>query len=220
MPKLRPTSIQRLTHELEATRFGLVGFDVKFPDTFSVFVTITFVGVKGFSLKIGESGSNTVYVTSSPGEYKVEDTYTFESFDDAIKCVQPWARRIYEDLRVRSPDLGEFAAFRQTLDAHLKSNIPDEQSLFTHIEVNDLTSKLSALEQRLAEMEERHVITEKELKDLSQVVSEARKDLLIMPKGVWYRTAGGKLWEVMKKTAGTNEGRQVLADAARKLLGL
>jgi hypothetical protein len=69
-------------------------------------------------------------------------------------------------------------------------------------------------------MEEKHLITEKELKELKQVVGDARKDLPIMSKGVWYRTAGGKLWEVMKKAAGTNEGRQVLADAAKRLLGL
>lgn len=220
MTKLRPTAIQRLTQQLEATRFGLVGFEVKFPDTHNVFVSVTFVGAKGFSFTVGSSSGTKVAVTCSPGEYKVQDIYVLESFDEAMDCIQPWARRIYEDLRVQSADLSELAAFRQTLDAHLKSHVTDEQSLFSEVEVDELSAKLSALEQRLTEMEEKHLITERELKNLKQVVSDARKDLPAIPKGVWYRTAGGKLWEVMKKAAATNEGRQVLADAAKKLLGL
>jgi hypothetical protein len=161
-----------------------------------------------------------VYVSCSPGIYKTEDTEVLGSFDDAVECIQPWARRIYDDLRVRTPDLNELASFRQTLDAHLKNTAVDEQSPFTEAEVTDLSAKLSALEQRLSEMEEKHLITEKELKELRQVVGDAKKDLPVMPKGVWYRTAGGKIWEVMKKAASTSEGKQLLADAAKKLLGL
>lgn len=220
MPKLRPTAIQQVTRELAATRFGLVGFEVKFPDSGNPLVSISFLGLKGQSFKIGPSSQTAVFVNCSPGVYKTEDTAVFESFDEAVECIQPWARRIYDDLRVRTPDLSEFESFRQTLDAHLKNTAVDEQAPFTEAEVSDLGAKLSALEQRLGEMEEKHLITEKELRELRQVVGDAKKDLPVMSKGVWYRTAGGKLWEVMKKAASTSEGRQLLADAAKKLLGM
>lgn len=220
MPKLRPTSVQRLKDQLEDTRFGLVGFEVKFPDTYNVLANVTFTGAKGFTLKVGESSQNKVYVNCAPGEFKAEDTYVFDTFDEALDCIKPWSRRIYEDLRVKGEDLNELAAFRQRLDAYLKESVQDEQGIFTDAEVDDISTKLSALEQRLAEMEEKHLLTEKELNQLKQVLSDARNDLPELPKGVWYRTAGGKIWEVMKKAAGTSEARQVLADAAKKLLGL
>lgn len=220
MANLRPAAMQQILRELEVTRFGLVGFDVKFPDSPTSLVNITFLGAKGAALRMSESSQEKVYVTCSPGEFKSEDKYVVDTFDQAVESIQPWARRIHEDLRVRATDFGELSNFRQTLDAHLKQNVPDEQALFSDAEVNDLDVKLSALEQRLAEMEAKHIITEKELRDLKHVVTEARKDLPAMSKGMWYRTAGGKLWEVMKKAASTNEGRQVLADAAKKLLGL
>ena len=212
--------MQKLLRELEATRFGLVNFDVKFPDDAATLVNITFLGARGAALRMSEVAQEKLYVICAPGEFKSEDKFVVKTFDEALDTIQPWARRIHEDLRVRATDLAELSNFRNILDAHLQQHVPDEQSPFSNAEVNELDEKLSSLEQRLAEMEAKHLITEKELKDLKNVVSEARKDLPAMSKGTWYRTAGGKLWEVMKKAASTNDGRQVLADAAKKLLGL
>jgi hypothetical protein len=220
MPNLRPSATQQVIRELEASRFGLVGFDVKFPDGNDLLATIVFLARKDLSLVIGMSGSNRVHVRCSPGEYKTEDYQAFGSFDECVACIQPWARRIYDDLRIRPVDMNELDTFRQSLDAHLKENVPNESARFTDTEIADLGGKLAALEERLQEMEAKHVLTEKELKELRQVLGDARKDLPTLSKGLWYRTAGGKVWEVMKKTASTAEGRQLLAEAAKKMLGL
>lgn len=214
--------MQQIMSELEASRFGLIGFDVSFPDSGNDIAVVAFLGKKGMSLRMGLSGGadERVLVRTSPGDYKTQDFDSFASFDDAVSTIQPWTRRIYEDLKVRLPDVSEIDAFRQTLDAHVKNSIPDENAQFTPAEVDDLSAKLAALEARLQEMEQRHLITEKELKELKQVIGEARNDLPTLPKGMWYRTAGGKVWEVVKKAASTSEARQLIADAAKKLLGI
>ncbi len=222
MPILRPTSIQQVLDELSGSRFGLVGFDASFPDQGETLCSIAFLACKGSRFVIQGSGTGTNPLTAriSPGQYKTEDVLRFESFKDCIAQIQPWAKRIHEDLRVQDPKYEDMHAFRQSLDAHIKASVKDEGALFSDEEVSELLTKLKALEERIQDMEDKHLLTEKEVRHLRQVVEEAKIDLPAMPKGVWYRTAGGKVWEVMKKAASTSEAKQLLAEAARKLIGL
>lgn len=221
MPNLRPSSVQQVLDELSASKFGVVGFDVSFPDSGDL-ATIVFAVRKTakFAIASTNTATNPLQVRMSPGEYKSEDIVRCDSFKECLSLIQPWARRIHEDLRIQDPQLADLKGFRESLDAHLKGNVKDEGSLFSTEEVQELSVKLDALATRLEEMEERHELTEKELKNLRQVLSDAKTDLPAMPKGVWYRTAGGKVWEAMKKVASTSEARQLLAEAARKLIGM
>ena len=221
MPLLRPSSIQQLLDELAASKFGAVGFDASFPDAGDLAVMM-FTAKKGIRFSIGSSqvASTPLQVRMSPGEYKNEDLVRCETFKDCLKLIQPWTRRIHEDLRIHDPQIEEMKLFRETLEAHLRANLKEEFQPFSPDEVQDLTSKLDALTTRLEEMEERHEITEAELRKLQQVLQDAKADLPDLPKGVWFRTAGGKVWEAMKKVASTSEARQLLSEAARKLIGM
>lgn len=220
MPNLRPSSARHVLDELAASPFGVVGFQVTFPDSGDL-VSIVSTVQKASKFTIASSATgNPLVVRMSPGEYKTEDTVRCDSFTTCLSLIQPWARRIHEDLRIQDPNLAEFQAFRDSLEAHIKGSVKDEASLFSDEEVRELSLKLDALEVRLQEMEEKHQLTEKELWTLRQVINEAKTDLPAMPKGVWYRTAGGKVWEAVKKAASTGEAKQLLADAARKLIGL
>jgi uncharacterized protein YdcH (DUF465 family) len=222
MPMLRPTSIQHVFDELAASRFGVVGFDTAFPDQGDTLCTITFLARKGsrFAIQGTATATNPIAARVSPGQYKNEDLLRFDSFKDCLAQIQPWVKRIHEDLRVQDPKYDDMLSFRQALDAHIKSSVKDEGALFSEAEVSELMTKLKALEDRIQEMEDKHVLTDKEVRHLRQVVEDAKADLPALPKGVWYKTAGGKVWEVMKKAASTSETKQLLADAARKLIGM
>lgn len=206
MPLLRPSSIQQLVDELAASKFGAVGFDASFPDSGDLAVVV-FTAKKGIKLAISSSGavSNPLQVRVSPGEYKNEDVIRCENFRECLKLIQPWARRIHEDLRIQDPQLDEMQKFREALDRHIRSNLKEETDTFSADEIQELTSKLDALTARLEEMEGRHEITEAELRKLQQVLQDAKADLPDLPKGVWYRTAGGKVWETMKNVASSAE---------------
>jgi hypothetical protein len=222
MPLLRPTSMQQVLEELAASRFGVVGFETNFPEQGDTLCSITFLARKGCRFVMQGTGTTTNPIAArvSPGQFKSDDAMRFDSFKDCIAQIQPWVKRIHEDLRVQDPKFDEFVAFRQSLDAHIKGNVKDEGAPFTEIESIELLAKLKTLEERIEEMEDKHLLTEKEVRHLRQVVEDAKSDLPAMPKGVWYRTAGGKVWEAMKRAASTGEAKQLLADAARKLIGL
>lgn len=221
MANLRPSSVQQILDELSASKFGAVGFEVSFPDSGDL-ASIVFAIRRSAKFVVSSSGtaSHPIHVRMSPGEYKSEDTVRCESFGECLRLIQPWTRRIHEDLRIQDPKLSDLQGFRENLEAHIKGSIKDEGALFSSDEIQDLSSKLDALSARLEEMEEKHELTERELRDLQKILFEAKVDLPDMPKGVWYRTAGGKVWEAMKKAASTSEARQLLADAARKLIGM
>lgn len=221
MPLLRPSSIQQLLDELVASKFGAVGFDTSFPDTGELAV-VTFTARKGTELTISSTNVATtpLQVRMSPGEYKTVDVVRCDSFRECLKLIQPWTRRIHEDLRTQDPQLDEMKRFREALDSHLRANVKEETQRFSADEANELATKMDALTSRLEEMEQRHEITESELRKLQQVLQDAKADLPDLPKGVWYRTAGGKVWEAMKKVASTSEAKQVLAEATRKLIGM
>lgn len=223
MPQLRSTAISQVYSTIECSSFGLSSFDVKFPDGKNEIVVISFLPKKTFFFLIGLSrGSNeNLYVQMNPGEFKSEDFLGGRgAFDDCLAEILPWVQRISEDLRVAIPDLSDLSEFRATLEAHIQDSIKDEEALFSEDEVTEIDSKLSALEQRISELEEKHALAESELSELRRAVIVARTDLTTYPKGIWYRTAGGKLWEVMKKVGTSKETRDLLASAARKLLGL
>jgi hypothetical protein len=186
MPLLRPSSIQQMLDELAASKFGAVGFDSSFPDAGDLAV-VMFTAKKGikFSVSSSQVASHPLQVRMSPGEYRNEDLVRCESFKDCLKLIQPWTRRIHEDLRIHDPQLDELKRFRETLEAHLRSTLKEEAQPFSADEVQDLTSKLDALTTRLEEMEERHEITEAELRKLQQVLQDAKADLPDLPKGVW-----------------------------------
>lgn len=222
MPKLRASSIAQIYNAVECSSFGLASFDIKFPDDKNDVAVITFLPRSKFYFRIGisQGSQEHIYVRVCPGEYKSEDFQSMHSFESCLAQILPWIHRISEDLRVLLPDLSDLAQFREALEAHIKSAVADEDQPFSSTEIEEIDSKLSSLEQRLKELEERHVLAEQELAQLRQAVTQARSDLPAYPKGVWYRTAGGKLWEVMKKVGTSKEAREVLTAAAKKLLGI
>lgn len=223
MPQIRSTAISQVCGYLESSSFGLSSFEVKFPDGSNEIVEISFLPQKTFYFYIGLSGGSNqqLYIRVSPGYFKSDDFVGgVTTFESCLAEIHPWVHRISEDLRVSIPDLSGLSEFRETLEAHIQDSIKDEDSLFTEDEVTEIDSKLSALEQRISELEERHALAESELSELRKAVTAARTDLTAYPKGIWYRTAGGKLWEVMKKVGTSKEARELLASAARKLLGL
>lgn len=223
MAQVRSTAIAQVYSTLECSSFGLSSFDVQFPDGKNEVVVITFLPRKLFFFSIGLSrgSAENLYVRMSPGEFKSEDFLSARaSFDHCLAEILPWLQRISEDLRVSISNLSDLSEFRDALEAHIQDSIEDEDSPFSTEEISEIDLKLSALEQRLNELEERHGLAELELAELRQAVSTARTDLTVYPKGIWYRTAGGKLWEVMKKVGTSKEAREILTSAARKLLGL
>ncbi len=220
---MRNTVIAQVYNTLELSSFGISSFDVKFPDIGNDVAVIIFLPRKKFHFVIGLTRGSTehLYVRMNPGEFKSEDFIGSRvSFDGCLAEVLPWVQRISEELRVSIPNLSDLSEFRDALETHIKNSIKDEDSPFSDDEISEIDSKLSALEQRLNELEERHGLAELELAELRQAVSKARTDLTTYPKGIWYRTAGGKLWEVTKKVVASKEVREILTSAARKLLGL
>lgn len=223
MAQIRNAAIAQVYSAVECSTFALSSFDIRFPDGKNEIVEIRFLPKKQFFLAIGLGRGSTenLYVRMSPGVFKSEDFLGGRAkFEDCLAEIYLWTERVSEDLRVSIPDLSDLSEFRDALEEHIQNSILDEDLPFSSDEALEIDSKLAGLEQRLQELEERHLLAEQELAELRKAVSVARADLPIYPKGIWYRTAGGKLWEVMKKVGTSKEAREILASATRKLLGL
>ncbi|MBD3609954.1 MAG: hypothetical protein HUJ30_05335, partial [Gammaproteobacteria bacterium] len=61
---------------------------------------------------------------------------------------------------------------------------------------------------------------EKQLKDFSTGITQVSEDLEYYPKETWLKTSTNKIVKLVATIGKTSEGRKVLADGARKLLGL
>jgi len=86
--------------------------------------------------------------------------------------------------------------------------------------IDGLREKLDALAERFSELAQHSEITKQELNRVQQELTAIKANLTSFPKGTWYKTAGTKLWSVTSKVITSAESRQVIAQAARKLIGL
>ncbi|MDC4227321.1 MAG: hypothetical protein MPW15_24535 [Candidatus Manganitrophus sp.] len=135
-----------------------------------------------------------------------------------MKSISPWVMRILEDYRTQNPLIDEFENLRSSLSEQIEKHIADESAHFSSEEIASIRSSLDDISVKLAEISEKTAEQERQLLNAQNELKGLKADLEIFPKGVWYRMAGSKVLNILKKAATSKEGRNFVLEAAKKFL--
>lgn len=221
MGTLRRTVQKEVYDALDRSVFTAEDFEVSFgdPDIEQWLVHISFAHDSEFSFCISEqlpgAGHN---VVRSPGEIQQQEI-SYCTFGKALELIPLWAKEIRNELRASKPVYKELDALRELINEQMKESL-SESDEFTIEEINTLRKKFNELEERVEKLEAENIITAKQLDEFKTGLKEVDDDIDTFPKQTWLKTATNKLVKVVAAIGKSQEGRKVLADSARKLLGL
>jgi hypothetical protein len=216
---LRNSVIAAVWSAIERSPFSPADFQV-ITDNRDFLLKITFRHAPTFTFTLNKSGSDSYTIVISPGEHEVQEYKRVASPSDAPDQVLMWTRNIRDELRTTIPIYSELDELRETIENHVKEHVSDPQAAFSPDEADELREKLDELMSKFQQMQERHELTQQEVNKLNQEITAIKANLNGYPKGVWYKTAANKLWLAVSKVGTSKESRQVIAQAAQKLLGL
>jgi hypothetical protein len=156
----------------------------------------------------------------TPGVHETSEASYIQSLEGIDRTVANWCRHVRDELRATLPVYEELDEIRGIIEEHINKNVDNPEEPFSASEVEELRQKLDFMAEQFSDLLERNEITEKELNVLNREVTALKENMKGFTKGAWYRTAGTRLFDVARKIVTSKEGRKVLADAARKALGV
>lgn len=219
MPKLRHSVIETILTRLETSRFGLAAYKAEFPDRGDTLFRITFTPDPTYTLELSES-RNTIWLNMIPGEFKTRDTVNCESIDTAISLIGIWTSNISSELIAlgcKRPSIDDIV---NTIDSYINEKITEPDTKFDQSEIEQLKTRLANLENKFNELLSATEITKTEHQNIKRDIDSAVKDVTIYSKRVWYKTSMAKVLSTVKAIATSKEGRDLIATAAKKALGL
>ncbi|MGB1090839.1 MAG: hypothetical protein ACPGYX_01855, partial [Oceanobacter sp.] len=150
----------------------------------------------------------------------VTSIYTERNFEAVLKRIHSWSTEIREELVALKPEFREIDKLKEQISEAITSSIKDNDIEFSVSEINELKRKFNELEKRISDLEENEQITESQKEQMSSSIEQVSKDLEIYPKDTWVKTSVNKLAKCFSAAATSKEGRALMTDGARKLLGL
>lgn len=217
---LRDSLVAKIWSSIERSPFTPADFEVDTSGEDGVLLSIVFRHAPQYSLVVKENWKGEISTALSPGEYKKTETIFPTELHKLPDIVTTWSRNVRDELRTSLPVYSELDAIREALERHINEHVEHPEKPFTEGEADDLREKLDALMEKFCEMQERNELTEQELNRLNREIASIKENLPSYPKEVWYKTAANRIFSAVGKVSTSKESRQVLAQAAQKLLGL
>lgn len=243
MIKLKSSVINRILEELDSEDFCKEDFEIQEPGNskslvkiifparpeyyFEIIETVVtkkrkevsaFSAIPGFNQEYEEE-ENVILTTESPGDYKIIESKKLSSLDNAINRIQAWTRNIKEEITISSLD--NETSVEEDLEwfkEKVNDDIERPNEPFTQDEIQVLSEKLDSLKERIDDLEIQ-LDNGNNLKEQAEnTIQRTKDDLEKYPRGIWYRTAGNKLLNLMKTILKTQEGRQLVTETIKSLL--
>jgi hypothetical protein len=146
---------------------------------------------------------------------------TRKSFQSVLSGISTWIGRIRDDFYSAQSDSDNVDELLEQFRSQLfTSEGGDEDAIFTSQEIQDLRDKLDLLQKFIEEQAERIQASEQQIKRFESEIENIKNDLSIMPKGIWRKVAGNKLLKSVREFLNTPEGRKLIADGFKKLIGM
>lgn len=238
VPNLKNSIISEILKNLNNDEFCREDFTISFPDESSTLAVIEFSSMPKYFFRIeeGYSGLNrfttaltslqqqeskkTIYTIESPGDYKNDERHDHISIQSAVDRVVDWTANIREDL-LHARDTVRATIDQATADFQSKidENVDNPEDYFNDDEKAELLDRLNELQSRVESLEAELGLEPKEVAVIEQAIEKSKANIEFYPKGVWYKTAGTKLMKLLKETLKTKEGRQIVTDIIKKLIG-
>ncbi|WP_139463332.1 hypothetical protein [Aeromonas veronii] len=239
--KLKNSVIANIVYELDAYDFSKEDFEIIHPDQSEKLISIVFKPVPEYIFHITEGLSGgirfiaditrghssdkdlSIRTHETPGNYKKTEIHKHADVGEAIYRIRPWISNIIDDLRYKksahsSTSDATQEEFIATFQASVDEQVENKDDYFSKDEENSILQRLDELEEKIKSLEENLTITPDESKKISDAVDSGRQTIKYYTKGVWYKTTGSKLFKVMKNLMSTQEGREVISHAAKKLI--
>lgn len=217
--KLRKTIQKQVLDNLDNTFFTSDDFIVDFENSkgYGRLIDIEFAHDVSFKFQVYENESR-FRVVMQPGEIADQDDILLESIKDILKEIWNWANEIRYELKANGPRIDQVEILKKYIREQIK--VDDTSEEFSVSEINELRRKFKELEERVVKLEQDKIITESQLKNFQKGIQQVSSDVEYYPKKTWLRTAPNKLVQLLVAIGKSSEGRKILADGARRLLGL
>ncbi|UEX77721.1 hypothetical protein [Sediminicurvatus halobius] len=204
------------------SEFGIDAFDITFPDKGKVLLRVVFRPEKQYEIMIEDIGGlpHRVASTEKPGEHLSEEIYGDLGFGQIPDRMYHWIENLAGEIRAsgaRPDGIGELA---EQLEEFISEHIEEPNEKFSDQEISDLVERLERLEQRFSELEESGLFTAAQKANIATKIEEAAEDLPHLRKGVWYHVALNKILTAVKAALSSKEAREIMKEAAKKLVGL
>jgi len=214
--------------------FSVDDFVVEFPKSGSVLAKIKFAHHNGYYFNIAEvqkvrgvaamaalsSGVEIPATIECPGDYKRVEENRFESFDSCIVRIQRWCENIRSDLKTKMPVYKDLDELKHQFEQHINEHIRNPDEEISDSEVQKINEKFDALYAEFVKLSEEHKITQAMLEEIKKDFDIIKGNATQYSKGMWANLAKNRIVQVIKKIAGSPEGRKLMFEGAKRLLGL
>lgn len=218
MAMLRKTIQLEVMEILDNSFFTSDDFVIDYEsDNANLLIHIQFKYDEAFYFNI-EKHNNAYYTRKSPGNIEQVEFTNCGSFSTAIGHINNWCTEVRNELKANKPVYKEIDELRKIIEEHIVGENGEEE--FSVEEINILRKKFDELNARVEKLEETQIITNKQKQEFTAGVSQVSEDLEYYPKSTWIKTASSKLVNLMTMIGRSKEGRKLLEEGARKLIGL
>ncbi len=223
MGVLRKTVQREVFDTLDGTIFTKDDFNVSFGNSdenqFIIYIKFVHDPTYDYGIYRRALGFTEFYFTERrPGDIEEKQTYQFSSLGDALAGIDSWCIEIRNELKSSTPVYKEIDELKEIIFEHILSE--NKNGEFSVEEISSLRAKFSELEKRISDLEKDRVITENQSKEIKEGISRVTEDLEFYPKETWMKTASNKLVNLVVAIGKSKEGRNVLEQGAKKLLGI
>lgn len=220
MAKLRKTVHGELREILDKTVFTSDDFDVDFCEDEEAIINIKLKYGENlfFTIKDGAFGMSYMCIRS-PGELYETSTFQAKTLHDCFGFIPDWAIEARNELKAQSPTFRDIDELKKTIETHFNTEGNSAEE-FTVEEINSLKRKFDLLLERVAVLEKENQITKKQFEEFKSGIDQVSEDLEYYPKSTWVKTASNKVYNTMTSIGKSKEGRAILADGAKKLMGI
>lgn len=218
MGVLRKT-IQRVVFDiLDSSVFTSDDFEVSFgdPKKSQYLILIKFRHHPEYLYSISKVSDPILYVKRRPGDFEEEEGTNCNGLENALKGIDNWCKEVRNELRASQPLYNEIDQLKKVIEEHITSGDNDE---FSAEDIFILRKKFQDLEKRVETLEQDKIITETQLNEFKSGLKQVSEDLEFYPKTTWVRTAANKMVKIVMSIGKSKEGRALITDGARKLLG-
>ncbi len=221
MGKLRKTIQREIFDILDTSIFTSDDFNVQFgdPDSNQYLIIIQFKHNAHFVYKI----SKHIYqyqIVRTPGDIEEEESSNHNTYEESISFIKQWCNEVRNELKAEQPIYNELDNLRKMIEENLVFNSNSDENEFSVEEINNLKQKFEDLQARVEQLEKDKIITENQSNNIQEGLEKVKEDMEYYPKGTWIKTASNKVLNLFISIGKSKEGRKVLADGSRKLLGL
>lgn len=235
MSQLKASTMKSIYEAVDNRIFSSDDFLLEFPKTGRILAKIKFVHNNDYYFHIAEvpKGKGIVATIAAlsddekvpatiecPGDYKREEENRFDSFDSCINRIPIWCENIRADLLTTFPVYMDLDDLKRQFDQHIQNHIQNPDDFVSQEEVAKINEKFDALYTEFVKLNEEHKITKGLLDEIKRDFDTIKSNATQYTKGMWANLAKNRIIQVIKKVAGSPEGRKLMYDGAKRLLGL